>query len=162
MSVSQATLWKLAPVGLLAVMVTGLGAMAAIATSDPSFALESDYYQKAVAYDQEIAQRSRNHELGWSLHAALGAATASGSSPLDVTLRDTAGPLVGAHLQVTALHNANAAARLETRLDETTPGHYRGALPLRRGGIWELRFSVVRGGDRFTQVIRREIGGLRP
>ena len=48
-------------------MLIGLGTMATIATRDPGFALERDYYQKAVNYDRVIAQRGENARLGWSV-----------------------------------------------------------------------------------------------
>ena len=41
-----------------------------IANSDPSFAIEPDYYRKAVHYDSTMAQQRLNASLGWGVEAA--------------------------------------------------------------------------------------------
>jgi hypothetical protein len=138
-------------------MLAGLGVMASIATRDPGFALERDYYQKAVTYDRVIAQRGENARLGWLLQTELGAAAPDGSTPLSVRVRDAAGPVVGARVSVEAIRNAAAQRPLDATLAERAPGEYAGNLAFARGGLWELRLVVERGRERFTAVERRDV-----
>src|SRR5690606_17828420 len=60
--------WALAPVLILGGGLLGLGVMTALAMDDPRFALERDYYRKAVEHDAQRAQEARNRELGWELY----------------------------------------------------------------------------------------------
>ncbi|HEX6764498.1 MAG TPA: FixH family protein [Polyangiaceae bacterium] len=157
-----ARIWPFVPAALLVCMLTGLGSMAAIAADDPGFALERDYYRKAVAYDREIAQRGENARLAWSAQTELGSASPGASTELVVRLRDQKGPVTGAMLSVEALRNATAARVLETKLAERAPGEYAGHLSMARGGLWELRLTAERGGERFTSVERRDVVEARP
>jgi hypothetical protein len=142
---------------LLGFMLAGLGTMAAIATNDPGFALEKNYYAKAVAYDHEIAQRGENARLGWSVDAELGTVRPGVETPLVVRLSDAGGPVSGASGRVEALRNASAGVVLEAHLEERSPGVYRALLPARRGGLWELRLAFERRGEHFTTTLRRDV-----
>lgn len=157
MSLTSEKLWPWVPVALLAVMLTGLGVMASLAIDDSSFALERDYYAKAVAFDAEIAQRAQNAQLGWSLAASAEPARPGQPSRVAVRLDDADGALDGARVRVEALRNAAAGRVLEAELSEVAPGRYEAELPLERGGLWELRFSVTRGGARFTKSERLDV-----
>ena len=150
------------PVALLGAMVTGLGAMASIAVNDSGFALERDYYAKAVAYDGEIAQRAQNARLGWSLTADAAPAQARKSSRLEVRLGDGRGTLERARVHVEALRNAAAGRVLEAELRELAPGRYEAELPLGRGGLWDFRFTVTRDGSRFTKTERLDVAEAAP
>lgn len=149
-------LWPVAIVGVLAITV-GANAYLVFQARDPSvYVVEPDYYRKAVQWDSTLAQRDRDAALGWRLDAAL-APYARGLSVV-VTLADSAGaPLTGARVQLEAISNVDAARRVEVALVESRPGTYRldGALP--HDGLWELRFDVGRGGQRFTADLRREL-----
>jgi hypothetical protein len=138
-------------------MLAGLGSMAVIASRDPGFALERDYYAKAVNYDREIDQRAVNARLGWSVESQLGPATPRSPTQLEVQVRTPSGAMSGARVRVQALRNANAALVLEARCEEREPGRYHAALPLGHGGVWELRFVVEHGADRFTEVVRHDV-----
>lgn len=154
--------WPFVPVALLAAMVTGLGVMASIAVNDSGFALERDYYAKAVAYDTEIAQRAQNARLGWSLEATAAAAQVGKPSRLEVRLGDGTSALQHARVRVEALRNASAGRVLEAELREAAPGRYEAELPLGRGGLWEFRFTVTRDGARFTQAARLDVAEAAP
>lgn len=157
-----ARVWPWVPAGLLACMLTGLGTMATIAARDPGFALERDYYTKAVAYDRVIAQRGENARLGWLLETELGEAVAGQRTPFRLKVRNAEGPVAGARVSVEALRNATAQTPVDAMLVEHTPGEYAGNLPLGRGGLWELRLTVERGAERFTAVERRDVSERRP
>jgi hypothetical protein len=149
--------WPWVPVALLGAMVTGLGVMASIAVNDSGFALERDYYAKAVAYDQEIAQRARNARLGWSLTATAAAAQETKPSRLEVQLEMGQSTLESARVHVEALRNAAAGRVLEAELRGSAPGRYEVELPLGRGGLWDFRFTVTCDGERFTKTERLDV-----
>jgi hypothetical protein len=138
-------------------MLAGLGTLATIAAADPGFALERDYYEKAVAYDREIAQRAENARLGWSLETEVGPVVAGRDRRLVVRVRDAAGPVAGARVTVEALRNAAAREPLDAELVEHRAGEYEGRLPLRAAGLWEFRLTLERGRDRFTRVERQDV-----
>jgi hypothetical protein len=140
-------------------MLAGLGTMATIATQDPGFALERDYYKKAVAYDDEIAQRAENERLGWSIETEVGPVTSGSERRFVVRARDGAGPIAGARVNVEALRNATAQHPLAAELVEQKAGEYEGRLPLRGAGLWEFRLTLERGGERFTKVERQDVSG---
>lgn len=150
-------LWPLAVVGVLAVTVIANAAMLLVAGDPSQRAIEPDYYRKAVAWDSTLAERARSAALGWTLDARL--EPAAGGARLRVSLADAAGaPLAGARVRVTALHNLEADRPTVADCGESTPGAYEASLPLRRAGLWELRVEAVRGAERFTTSLRRELG----
>jgi hypothetical protein len=157
-----ARVWPWVPVGLLVGMLGGLGSMAVIAIRDPGFSLERDYYKKGVDYELEIRQRAENARLGWSTAVELGAARPDAETSLTVRLSDERGAISGARGAVEALRNATASRVLEASLEEVAPGTYRTKLPLRRGGLWELRLSFEREQDRVTAVVRRDVQESTP
>ena len=53
--------WPWFVVALLVATAGGQGIMLYAATHDPTFAIEPDYYQKAVAFDTTIQQIGRAH-----------------------------------------------------------------------------------------------------
>jgi len=128
------------------------------AHDDPSHAVEPDYYRKALAFDETIAQRRRNNALGWSLALEINARPSPYASLLRARLTDRAGaPLHAAELTLEAFHKARGRRRLRARFAARPDGSYQARLPLRRSGLWELRFVVERAGQRFTRTVEREI-----
>lgn len=151
--------WAFVPIGLLAAMFVGLGWMARVATNDPGFALERDYYAKAVRWDQHRAEEENDARLGYRLELS----TANLRVPerkAEVTLRllDAYGaPLRGAHLSAEAFSIARSANVRSIRFEEVAPGTYRTELQDARAGIWELRCVAERAGERFTHTLRVEL-----
>lgn len=151
--------WRWAPVLLLGSLLSGLGSMVFIATSDPSFAVEPEYYQKALDWDRERDQQATNARLGYRLSVHVQEQKAPGAArDLVLRLEDATGkPIRGAHVEVSAFHNARAAEIVRAKLVETSPGSYVQRLPLQRPGLWELRIVARRSGVRFTHVARIEL-----
>ena len=148
------------PIGMAVILVLTVAAnvgMITLANDDPTFAVEPDYYQKAVRWDEAMAQERANDALGWRLEPSLSLAP-DAPARLLVHVTDAAGaPLTGAVLTVQAMHNARAAQVFAATLAPTdVAGAYRAELPLRRAGQWELRFEVTRGAERFTARSRVE------
>jgi hypothetical protein len=150
--------WAWMPVGLLASMLTGLGVMASLAISDPNFAVEKDYYSKAVHWEQSQAQAQQNQSLGYQLTLAPEVTLApSGRLCFSVGLADALGrPLSDARVSAEAFANAFSADVHAVTLEQVSPGSFRGSLPTHRGGLWEFRFLVRNGAERFTSVLRRD------
>jgi nitrogen fixation protein FixH len=152
--------WPLLLVGLL--IVGGVGPnliLLAMATGDPSFSVEPDYYTKSLHWDDRLAQERRNAELGWSLGLDVRpAASGGGGVLLTAHLADGAGaPLDGASVELEAFHNARASEVLRTSLRGGGEGAYAATLPARRPGLWEFRIVVRRGGDVFTRTVLEDV-----
>ncbi|HVZ76776.1 MAG TPA: FixH family protein [Gemmatimonadaceae bacterium] len=150
----RSTLW---PLGITAILAITVGAnfwLLRVANDDPSFAIEPNYYQKAVNWDSTMAQERRNAALGWKLAPSLGAFSTANGALLHVSLADSAGRgIAGAHVTVSALFNARANDIYSATLVPDSAG-YHATLPVRHAGEWELRFDVRRDGAHFTSVSR--------
>jgi nitrogen fixation protein FixH len=152
--------WPIAIVGVL-VATVGANVAAFIAAVGPQAAtVEPDYYRKAVEWDSTLAQRERNAALGWRIDAVLGDVSRDGAT-LEATLLDPHGaPLDGADVRVEALHNRDGAHPVAGRLEPAGAGRYAARLPLRRAGLWELRFDVRRQDRRFTSTQRKDVAWM--
>ncbi len=155
----KGSLWPWIIAGALALHVVGSLVMVFVATSNPSYAVEEDYYQKALHWDDKRAQDRANEELGWVLDLEVHPAATPGEEPtLEVRLADAGGePLDGAVVAVETFHNTRAGDILRARLDPVGAGVYRTTLPMRHNGRWEMRFTVDQGGDHFTHNETRHL-----
>lgn len=152
--------WTGAVVGLLGLCIAAQVTLLVFAISEPSAAAEPDYYRKAVHWDEHRAQLAQNEALGWRLTVAPGELLPDQRRELRVALVDRAGhPLTGAQVRVHGFHKARRAQVLRATFSAAPRGGYVAALPLRRTGLYELRFEVTRGGERFTQVVERDLPG---
>lgn len=143
--------WPIGIVAVLALSTVGQIWFASVANRDKAFAVEGNYYEKAVHWDAELAQRRENSSLGWKVTPTLRLGTGNGDGTLAIELRDSSGtPITGAQVSVLAMHNARANRQLSATLSEVGGGAYKAALPAQRPGEWELRFSVTRGTEHFT------------
>jgi nitrogen fixation protein FixH len=119
--------WLLAIVGLLAANVIAMVTLAVVANRGGAQIIP-DYYAKATHYDDELDSSSRSRALGWRVDVAVT------GSVVDATVVDGAGaPIAGAAVHLTGYQRAHAAEAVEIALVATAPGHYRGAMPARRG-----------------------------
>jgi nitrogen fixation protein FixH len=154
---SSGTLWAWVPALLLGSMLAGLGTLTYIAVDDPHFALEPNYYDKAVHWDRQREGLRRSAESG--LRAELSPLVEhKGVAAIELELRDRAGlPVSGVTVLLEAFPNAYATRIERLTLREVSPGKYtgelRGALP----GLWELRVSATSATVQFLQVLRRDV-----
>jgi nitrogen fixation protein FixH len=157
---SKGWYWPLVIVGLL---VGGVGAnvgLMIVATGDASFAVEPDYYKKALDWDRTMAQEEKNAELGWSVSTRLERATRSGQARLVARVTDRTGaPIGGARVAVEAFPSARASQVVTATLDPEGGGVYATGLPVGRPGLWELRVRVTRGEQVFTRTISQDLPG---
>ena len=141
-----AWLWPLGVIGILMVSFTICGITIFAATTDDSYAIENDYYARAVAWDDTAAQRERNKELGWTAQAVV-----RESGPIEITLLDAAGePVTGGLVNATVFHHAARRDALDRQFTETAPGVYTTNLEAVRSGLWQLRLTAQANGERFT------------
>ena len=141
--------WPWLIVGFFVVTVVSNLVVVWIAANDPSFAVEPDYYQKALDWDQKREQDRVNADLGWSIELEV-AREKRPDGTVDVVARllDAEGVTIpDARISLEAFHNARASYVLEAELREKE-GTYNTTMPLRRPGLWEFRFVASRGGAR--------------
>lgn len=156
----KGSLWPWVLGAVLAAHVVGSLVVVAIATTDPSIAVEENYYQKAVDWDQTRAQLLTNSKLGWSLGLVVTPPMQPGEQPLvEVRLADRDGnPLTDATVAVETFHKARSADIIRvTFVAAEDPGLYTASPAMRHDGLWELRFTVDRGADHFTQTETRHL-----
>lgn len=152
----RGTQWPLAVAGILGLTIAANVWLIRIANTDPSFAVEENYYQRGIRWDEELAQRARNDSLGWQLVTSLSPIEEGRGAGLRIALRDaTVAPIAGAAVVVRAMHVARASHPVDVTLRPAADvGAYEAVVPLERAGLWELRIDVHRGTDRFTAVER--------
>jgi nitrogen fixation protein FixH len=151
--------WAWLPALLLGSMLLGLGALAYIAIDDPSFALEPNYYDKAVRWDRTQAEARESERIGLqlSLTGPL-SLNKDGGVELELRVSDRANtPLCAATVLLEAFPNAFASRVEHVTLREVSPGVYRGRLSRGTRGLWELRFDVRQGSQQFREVLRRDV-----
>lgn len=145
--------WPYAIGGFLAVAAICDLMVVYVAATHPSFAVEEDYYQKALDWDERKDQLRRNAELGWKLDIGLIPPPPGVVQRVEFVVR-LEGPdgeaLEGATVQVHTFHNARPKAVLSDALESTGDGVYRGYLPMKRPGIWQVDIEVRRGEVLFT------------
>ncbi|MGC4094851.1 MAG: FixH family protein [Polyangiaceae bacterium] len=121
---------------------------------DPGFALEGNYYEKAVRWDETQAQAAESERLGYRLEF-LGL---NGAGELDLRLLDArGGALTRARLRAEAFPIARSNQPRMLDFHELTNGVYASTLSSARAGLWELRCRADIDGRRFTQTLRIEL-----
>lgn len=135
--------WPIAVACILGVTVVGNIAVMIIANEDPSFAVESNYYQKAVDFDSTMGLERESVQLGWQATGAI--ERVDHAAHVVITLRDPGEqPVTGATVYVDAIFNARANEVLRAVLQESEPGRYVAPLVVAHAGIWELRINARR------------------
>ena len=135
--------WPIAVACILGVTVIGNIAVMVIANDDPSFAIESNYYQKAVDFDSTMGLERESVKLGWQATGAI--ERVANEAHVVITLRDVREQAItGAAVYVDAIFNARANEVLRVVLQESEPGRYVAPLVVAHAGIWELRINARR------------------
>jgi nitrogen fixation protein FixH len=154
--------WPTVVVALLTGQLVVCGVIVFASSSDPTVAVEPDYYEKAISWDQQAAQRERSRQLGWSATVTVDPLTdRTGARAVGINLRDrNSDSICGAAVRATVFHHACARERFETEFNETADGRYVARLPLKRDGVWEFRIQAQRGSDVFTLTREQPVGLL--
>lgn len=150
--------WPAALVAVLAITVVANVALFWKANHDPSFAVEPDYYQRAVDWDSTVARQGRSAALGWHASVVLGAPEA-GTATMRVRLTNAGGaPLDSADVRVITSHNARGADTHDLRLIPAGPGLYAVRFPATNRGLWRVDLRAVRGSDQFVERVTVDNG----
>lgn len=154
--------WPLLVIGLLSGQLLVCSAIIYFANADPSMAVEPQYYEKALAWNHEAAQRERNRRLGWRVKALLESSASAGAFDICLTLHDPRDqPIRGATVGVTAFPHLRSRERRSIALQEQADGTYIATLPAARPGLWELRVRASRGSDEFSETLTVEARAAR-
>jgi nitrogen fixation protein FixH len=152
-------LWPILITSLICIHIVSVVTMVIVATHDRSFAVEPDFYQKGLHYDQAIQQRRENDRLGWSVKVEV-SQPLSGTNMRNVTCRlmDRDGkPLEGAKIDLAAFAHLRASNVQTCALVPQDTGQYAGTIAFADPGIWEFRLVVAHGKDTFAHVVRQQI-----
>jgi hypothetical protein len=151
--------WALVPVVLLASSFFGVGGMAVVAIRDPNFALEPDYYQKALHWDQVQAQAATNQRFGYIFSAPPSIALdRQGHASLELKINARNGRRVtGARVTASGFPNAYSEDISQLHFSERVPGVYTAPITARHVGLWEFRVSMDSAADHATVILRSDL-----
>lgn len=139
--------WPLMVVGILGVSFTVCGITIYAAVSDASFALETDYYEKAVSWDETMEARRASDALGWSASYELSQADRhTGKRWLTVSIVDADGePVELETVSALTFHHARRGEERETALRPIRAGVASGEIGLGADGLWQVRLRATSG-----------------
>ena len=147
---SRAWVWPLAVVGMLSVSMTVCAITVIAAVGDPSYAIEDDYYQKAVDWDHSREVELASKDLGWRSDATL----TTSDGVLTVALNDGDGsPVSAASVRALVFHHARRGDAQDLVLRSQGDGRYTAMLNRPREGQWQVRIRASRGRDRFVRTL---------
>ena len=155
----HALAWGGIIVGLLLLQIVLCTAGAYCAVGGRGVAVESDYYNKALHWDDHLALEEKSRRLGWTTQLDVGSAeTSRGERALMLNLHDRTGaPLNNADVEIAYFHHAHALDLRKATLRMIRPGFYSASVELEHRGIWEFRLTVKRGKDTFIQTIQQDL-----
>ncbi len=134
--------------------------MVIVAVNDPSFAIEKNYYKKAINWDQTMAQRNINAKLQWRIDLKTEPLLVDKKARLrfHATVLDRSGKIVPeAHVSAEVFHNARSNQRVSVDLTRRSTNVHQGEVAFHRRGVWIFHFTVNKGKLQYTQKVRREI-----
>jgi len=154
--------WPIGITAILATSVVGNLIMMRVANNDPSFAIEDNYYQRAVDFDTTMQQQRRSDALGWTAAVAIHGVR-RGAGVLRVQLSDSSAlPIAADSVVAVAFFNARANERVRlilTHESTDAPGVYRHAIAVAHSGQWEVQIGAWRGNEHFVSSTRVEVSG---
>jgi nitrogen fixation protein FixH len=151
--------WPLIIVALLGGHVALMLTAAAIAVRDRSFAVVPNYYQSALHWDQQQAERRVSAELGWKVQVEPAAQVdPTGGRAVRFVLRDAGNkPIEGATLSLRYYHHAHASDAAEIRLAREEQGVFSTTLPMRYAGFWQFDVTAEARGRTFTTSLTQYV-----
>lgn len=145
------------PIGIVCVFMTSLTictVTVVLATNNPSAITEEDYYAKAVAWDDLVAERRASEALGWKAKVRVT------HDAFELDLEDDRGHAVlGAEVTSLAFHHAHreAAQELTWTGGSAMNPSYRIEIPSAKSGLWQLRIRAKLGEHVFLDVMDVEL-----
>jgi len=151
--------WPWAIAGVITLQASVIIATVIVAVGPQSRAVEPDYYQRALNWDEQAAEQRTPDRLGWAVTLDVG--DQQGPFPkrtLEATLSDAAGPIEDASVSAVLFPTADAGSRAELPLESVGDGRYRAEATMPHTGRWEIRLTIVRGDDRALVIEHAELG----
>jgi nitrogen fixation protein FixH len=152
--------WGSFVVGMLSLQVV-LGVVAVmLATGDQSVAVIPDYYDKALAWDEQMAEREASKALGWQVEFVETDYGQLGSG-LQINLKDAAdAPIEIESGTVQLYRHARAAEVMVAPVVQADDGVIELASCFSHHGLWQVELNVIdRDGNRFVESRRMDIAG---
>ncbi len=154
----QGRRWVVFIISLLALNVAVCAVTVTKALSNGGLVVEPDYDRKASNHTQAMrtAQASRNLHWTCTTETPIATDTTNQSPATNAALclkflTAEGQPVTDLDVRVTYFHRAAAKQQTLVRLPEIAPGIYQAHAPLNRPGIWELRITAKRQGERTTE-----------
>lgn len=111
-------------------VILAVGTFAGVTTASP--------FKEGLDYNQVLAARDAQRDLGWQGEVSVGAA-AAGSERITVTLNDAAGrPLTGLALSGSLRRPTHSGIDQPLSWQEAAPGAYEAEVALPERGNWDL------------------------
>ncbi len=152
--------WKFVPIIMLCGSVASAYTMVTLSMGDGTgTAVEPDYYRKAAAWDETQRQLAANGALNWIVTPSFAAGMSDPRlARLEIAVADKyAVALDGARVHAEVIPIRAADARCELDLSPTGNGRYAIDVPIRTGGLWEVRLRVESKGRVYTDRFRRQL-----
>jgi nitrogen fixation protein FixH len=132
--------WILFVVALLVGNVVAVGALVVSASGEGRRQVLPDYYRRATAWGQTMAEAQASADLGWR------ALVTDRPGGLTIHVTDRGGlPVTRAGVRISGHHRAHADGGVEATAVEAEAGHYRVECELTRPGLWDVDVHVHRG-----------------
>ncbi len=147
-------------VGLLSLQVVLGVAAVMLATGDESVAVIPNYYDKALAWDEQMALRETSKSLGWQVEFVETDYGQLGSG-LQINLKDAADKPI--QIQSGTVHlyrHARASELLAAPVAKADDGIIEVAGCFPHHGLWQVELDVIdQDGNRFVESRRMDIIG---
>ncbi|MGO9112390.1 MAG: FixH family protein [Thermoguttaceae bacterium] len=156
---SRHLFWPIFLTSLISIHIVSVVVMVIVATHDRSFAIEPDWYQKGLHYEQSAQQQRENRRLGWSVLLNVSQPlTGTNRRNVSCTVFDRAGkPVENATVDLVAFAHLRGSNRTSSVLLPHGGGAYAATLAFEDPGVWEFRLVITRRLETFTRIVRREI-----
>jgi nitrogen fixation protein FixH len=158
--IRQGRRWIVFIVSLLALNVAVCAITVTKALSDGGLVVEPDYDRKASNHAQAMRSAQASRNLGWTCTTQAPISADATNQPVEKTstlclkfLAADAKPVTDLDVRVTYFHRASAKQQTVVRLPEIAPGIYQALAPHDRVGVWELRVTAQRPGERFEDTL---------
>jgi len=153
---SSGKFWIGMVIGFLMIDVVVFSIAIVLATGDPAHAVEENYYERALNWDETARLRAESEALGWRVRIDGLESTPRGQKSLmRVSISDAEGaPVEGLSVQGVAFHNARSKERVRLAMRPVEAGAYAAAIDASRPGWWEVQIMARRAGERFASTER--------
>ena len=126
------------------------------AISDPSFAVEPNYYARAQNWDRTKATVQMSRALGWESTLDISSTpNVVGERIVTLKIKDRHGENIeNATVFMTAFHHARPGEASQIGMQPTSSGKFTAMIPMRKDGLWEFQITT-RVADNVFQTVKQ-------